>query len=71
MNRAFFDLQTNEEFEAYRTKARAVKSVSECKALMEATKKQLEPRAKAQQKSVDVDIGKTCETMKERRHLAD
>lgn len=69
MQRAFADLQTNAEFEAYRDKAQAVKTVGECKTLMEETKKQLEPRAKAQNKPLNVDIDKACSTAKERKGL--
>lgn len=71
MGRAFADLQTTAELDAYRDKVRAVKSVSECKTLMEDTKKQLEPRAKAQNKTISVDIDKACATAKERRGLSD
>lgn len=69
MQRAFADLQTTGEFDAYKDKAKSVKTVGECKALMEETRKQLEPRAKAQQKPINVDIDKTCAIAKERRGL--
>lgn len=69
MQRAFQSFQTKEEFAAYREKAKATKTVAECKALMESTRKELEPRAKAQNKPIDVDIAKICETSKERGRL--
>jgi len=69
MQRAFQDVQTSEEFAAYREKVRSLKTVGECKALLESTRRELEPRAKAQNKSIDVDIAKICQTAKERGRL--
>ncbi len=69
MGRAFEGYQTKEELAAYREKVRALKTVSECQALMESTRKEMEPRAKAQNKTIDVDIAKICETSKERGRL--
>ena len=69
MQRAFADLQTTGEFNTYRDKAQAVKTVDECRSLMEDTRKQLESRAKAQNKPINVDIDKACATAKERKGL--
>lgn len=69
MQRAFSSFQTKEELAAYREKVRAIKTVSECKTLMESTRKALEPKAKEQNKTIDVDIDKICNTGKERGRL--
>jgi hypothetical protein len=67
VQRAFADFQSDREFDAYKDKVKAVKTVGECKALMGETLKQIEPRAKAQQKTLEVDIDKACAKAKEFR----
>lgn len=69
MQRAFQSFQTKEESYAYRDKVKAVKTVSECKALLESTRKEMEPRAKAQNKTINVDIDGICNASKERGRL--
>ena len=71
MGRAFQDLQTKEEFTAYSAKAKAVKTTSECKALLESTKKELEPRAKAENKTIAVNTTEICDKAKSRGRLKD
>jgi hypothetical protein len=61
MQRAFLDYQTKEEFGVYKEKATAVKTYDECKSLLESTKKDLEPRAKAQNKAIDVNPTAVCD----------
>lgn len=70
MARAFADVQTNEEFEAYSAKVKAVKTVDECKALMESTKKELEPRAAAEKKPLTVDPTEVCNRAKSRGRIS-
>jgi hypothetical protein len=69
MGRAFQDLQTKEEFTAYSAKVKAVKTYSECKALIETTKKELEPRAKAENKPMTVNATEMCDKAKARGRL--
>lgn len=69
MQRAFRELQTPEEFSAYQAKAKNVKTVAQCQALIDGTKKELEPRAAAQSKKIEVDSGDICNRAKERGRL--
>lgn len=71
MGRAFEDLQTKEEFTAYQAKAREVKTYSECKALLESTKKELEPRAKAENKPITANPTEICDKVKARGRIKD
>jgi hypothetical protein len=66
MGRAFTNLQTQEEYAAYAAKARNVKTHGECKALLETTMKELEPRAKAENKPMSVNPTAICDSAKAR-----
>ena len=66
MGRAFKNLQTQEELAAYSVKAKAVKTYAECRTLLETTKKELEPRAKAENKPMTVNPTEICDKAKER-----
>ena len=71
MGRAFTNLQTQEEYAAYSAKARNVKTHGECKALLETTMKELEPRAKAENKPMSVNPTEICDSAKARGRLTD
>jgi len=71
MGRAFKSLQTQDEYAAYSVKAKAVKTYPECRALLETTKKELEPRAKAENKPMTVNPTEICDKAKERGRLTD
>lgn len=71
MGRAFKDLQTQEEFTAYSAKVKNVKTVGECKALLETTRKELEPRAKAENKPISINPTEICDSAKSRGRLTD
>lgn len=66
MGKAFQDFQTKEEMDAYTAKVRAVKTYDECKSLLETTKKDLEPRAKAENKTINVNPAEVCDRAKTR-----
>ena len=66
MGKAFQDFQTKEELAAYTTKVHAVKTYDECKSLLETTKKELEPRAKAENKTINVNPTEICDRVKAR-----
>ena len=71
MGRAFRDLQTQEEYAAYSAKAKNVKTYGECKALLETTRKELEPRAKAENKPISINPTEICDSAKSRGRLTD
>jgi hypothetical protein len=71
MGRAFRDLQTQEEFAAYSAKVKNVKTYGECKALLETTRKELEPRAKAENKPISINPTEICDSAKSRGRLTD
>ncbi len=71
MGRAFKDLQTQEEYAAYSAKARNVKTHGECKVLLETTRKELEPRAKAENKPISINPTEICDSAKSRGRLTD
>ncbi|MBK7331329.1 MAG: hypothetical protein IPI87_02545 [Betaproteobacteria bacterium] len=71
MGRAFTSLQTQEEYAAYSAKARNVKTHGECKALLETTRKELEPRAKAENKPISINPTEICDSAKSRGRLTD
>ena len=71
MGRAFRDLQTQEEYAAYSAKAKNVKTFGECKALLETTRKELEPRAKAENKPISINPTEICDSAKSRGRLTD
>lgn len=71
MGRAFKNLQTQDELAAYSVKAKAVKTYSECRTLLETTKQELEPRAKAENKPMTVNPTEICDKAKQRGRLTD
>jgi hypothetical protein len=71
MGRAFKDLQTQEEYAAYSAKVKSVKTYGECKALLETTRKELEPRAKAENKPITINPTEICDSAKSRGRLTD
>ena len=71
MGRAFKDLQTQEEYAAYSVKVKNVKTYGECKALLETTRKELEPRAKAENKPITINPTEICDSAKSRGRLTD
>jgi hypothetical protein len=71
MGRAFTNLQTQEEYAAYSAKARNVKTHGECKALLETTMKELEPRAKAENKPISVNPTEICDSAKARGRVTE
>lgn len=71
MGRAFRDLQTQEEYAAYMVKVKSVKTHGECKGLLETTRKELEPRAKAENKPISINPTEICDSAKSRGRLTD
>ena len=71
MGRAFTNLQTQEEYAAYSAKAKNVKTHGECKALLETTMKELEPRAKAENKPMSVNPTEICDSAKARGRVTE
>jgi hypothetical protein len=71
MGRAFKDLQTQEEYAAYSAKVKSVKTYGECKSLLETTRKELEPRAKAENKPISINPTEICDSAKSRGRLTD
>ncbi|CAG0968209.1 hypothetical protein BURK1_01080 [Burkholderiales bacterium] len=66
---AFAELQSDTEKAAYVEKVRGVKTYAECMSLLDSTKKALEPRAKAQNKTISVDATEICERRKQRGRI--
>jgi hypothetical protein len=59
-------VMTDDEQNAYRDKVRNVKTYAECKTLLEATHKTMEPRAKAQGKTIAQSPVEACDAAKAR-----
>ena len=70
LQNVYADLMTPEELAAHRSKVKQTKTYAECKALFEATGKEMEARAKAQNKSVTSTPTELCDRAKERGRLA-
>ena len=66
LQNAYADLMTPEELAAHRAKVKKTKTYAECKALFEATDKEMEARAKAQNKTVKATPTEICDRAKER-----
>jgi len=66
LQNAYADLMTPEELAAHRAKVKKTKTYAECKALFEATGKDMEARAKAQNKTVKATPTELCDKAKER-----
>ena len=60
---------TPEEMVAHQAKVKQTKTYAECKALFEATGKEMEARAKAQNKTVKSTPTELCDSAKERGRL--
>jgi hypothetical protein len=69
LQNAYADLMTPEEMAAHRAKVKKTKTYAECKALFEATDKEMEVRAKAQNKTVKATPAEICDRAKERGRL--
>ena len=66
LQNAYADLMTPEEQAAHRTKVKAMKTYDECRSLFEATNKEMEVRAKAQNKTLKASPAELCDRAKER-----
>jgi leucyl aminopeptidase len=69
LQNAYADLMTPEELAAHRAKVKKTKTYAECKALFDATGKDMEARAKAQNKTVKATPTEICDKAKERGRL--
>jgi len=63
---AYADLMTPEEMAAHKKKVKQTKTYAECKTLFDATGKDMEARAKAQNKTVKATPTELCDKAKER-----
>lgn len=69
LQNAYADLMTPEEMAAHRAKVKQTKTYAECKSLFEATGKDMEARAKSQNKTVKANPTEICDRAKERGRL--
>ena len=69
LQRAYADLMTPEELKAHRAKVKQTRTYAECKALFEATGKEMDARAKAQNKTVKNTPTEICDSAKESGRL--
>jgi hypothetical protein len=69
LQNAYADLMTPEEMAAHRSKVKQTKTYADCKTLFEATGKQMEARAKAQNKEIKASPTEICDKAKERGRL--
>ena len=66
LQNAYADVMTPEELVAHRTKVKSLKTYDDCRALFEATGKEMEVRAKAQNKPARPSPSELCDRAKER-----
>jgi hypothetical protein len=66
---AYADLMTPEEMAAHKKKVKQTKTYAECKTLFDATGKDMEARAKAQNKTVKATSTEICDKAKERGRI--
>jgi hypothetical protein len=69
LQNAYADLMTPEEMAAHRAKVKKTKTYAECKTLFEATGKDMEARAKAQNKPISATPTEICDKARERGRL--
>jgi hypothetical protein len=66
LQNAYADLMTPEELAAHRAKVKGVKTYAECRTLFDATARDMEARAKAQNKTIKATPAELCDRAKER-----
>jgi hypothetical protein len=69
LQNAYADLMTPEEMAAHRAKVKKTRTYAECKTLFESTGKDMEARAKAQNKTIGATPTEICDKAKERGRL--